>query len=376
MIRMVNGALSRRGLLAAPLGLSLAACMPAPARPTTPPGACAPAADYDITGFDAARLNAALDAFMADPADFHQLVIERDGKLVAERYRRGEDKPLDTGASALVTFDACTLHDLRSISKSVTSLLWGIAEGMGKTPPLTTPALSLYPELADLATGGREHVTLAHLLSMSSGLEWDETNYGGLQNPETQLYWNASQPRATFSHPLVAAPGARFNYCGGNTAIIADLLARFTGVSLTAFAQETLFAPLGISNWTWSRDYRRRPLAFAGLRLAPRDLIRIGRMVCDGGRWGDQQIVPEAWIAESTAPHVEVGDGLHYGYFWWLGATGGHDYIAGFGNGGQRLFIAPTLDLSVAITAGEYSRPGQGRVRGVFEAIIAAASSA
>jgi CubicO group peptidase (beta-lactamase class C family) len=357
-------------VLAAALGACVSACLPASTRAPGAPRACGVDGVAQLEGFDPSRLHAALTDFARSPINYHGLVVQRHGRLVGEVYRRGRDAPLDATFPTTTTFDACTLHDVRSISKSVTSLCWGIAAGQGKTPPLETRALDLYPELAHLKTGGREAITLAHLLTMTSGLEWNEENYGTLTNVETGLFFASSQARHTFDRPMAAPPGTKFNYNGGCTAVIAELLARYTGTSLPAFA------PLGIDDWRWANDYRNRPLSFAGLRMRPRDLARIGRMMLDGGLWEGRQVVLAAWVADSIRPHIETGDGLRYGYFWWLGeveALGArHAYAAGFGNGGQRLFMVPGLDLVVVITAGNYNGPAGRKSQDVFRQVAAA----
>lgn len=367
---------TRRGLLAGTLALGASACLPAPYRPATAGGACGPSGATSLEGFDEGRLKAALDDFAASPVNFHGLVIERRGALVGEKYRRGHDAPLDGSTSGEVTFDACALHDVRSISKSVTSLCWGIAAAQDKTPPLDTRVLNLYPKLENLKTDGREAITVAHLLTMTTGLEWDEESYGSVFNPETGLFIRSSQARQLFDRPMKTPPGAAFNYNGGATAVLADLLTRSTGDTIPVFAEKHLFTPLGIEEWRWVNDYRKRPAAFAGLRMRPRDLVRIGRMMLAGGQWEGREIVPAAWISDSIRPHIETGDGLRYGYQWWLGeveALGArHAYAAGFGNGGQRLFMVPALDLVVAVTAGNYNKPAGRKSRDVFGQVAAA----
>ena len=165
----------------------------------------------------------------------------------------------------------------------------------------------------------------------------------------------------------MAAPASTvFNYNGGGTAVLAQILVDHTGMELPEFARKYLFEPLGITDWEWTGDLRGRPLAFAGLRLRPLDLARIGQLVLQHGQWEGKQIVPADWIAESTRPHIDAGYGLQYGYQWWLGKVdalgGAHDWSAGIGNGGQRLYIVPDLDLVVAITAGDYNQPEIGRL--------------
>jgi len=318
-------------------------------------------ADPAAAGFDASRLCAVLRNFAEADINFHSLLVVRHGGLVAEGYHAGKDERVKDLFRTTRTFDASTLHDIRSISKSVTSLLWGIAQGQGKMPPLDTPALSLFPGLADLNRDGREAITLSQMLSMSSGLAWNEWRATSLfNNDEFGLFWHTSQAHYVFDRPMAASAGTQFNYNGGNTAVLAQLLAERVGMSLPEYARKQLFEPLGITDWEWVDDYRGRPLAFAGVRLRPRDLARIGQLVLQHGQWNGRQIVPAEWIAESTRPHIDTGMGLQYGYQWWLGkvAAGGTEqaWIGGIGNGGQRLWIVPGLDMVIVTTAGDYNQ--------------------
>ncbi|MCS0596383.1 serine hydrolase domain-containing protein [Massilia agri] len=340
------------------------------------PAAACDAPRLESAGFAATKLCALLDAPARDGANVHAIVVLRHGAVVAERYYQGRDRSIWSPFARTVQFDAILRHDLRSVSKSVTSLLWGIAQGEGRMPQLDTPALDLYPELADLKTGGREKVTLRQLFTMTSGLAWEEPIRYGIGNDETGLYWRSSQARYLFDRPL-APGGAVFNYNGGTTAVLADILMRRTGMPLEDYAQQKLFAPLGITDWEWQKDVRLRPMAFAGLRLRPRDLATIGQMVLQRGQWQGRQVVPAQWIDESLKAHVETGDGLQYGYQWWSGmvdALGGkHRWYAGFGNGGQRLYIVPTLSLVVVSTAGGYDDAGSGRHAGALFRALAGA---
>lgn len=312
-------------------------------------------------GLDADRLCAVLRNLADGDINFHSLLVVRHGRLVAEVYRPGKDERVKDLFRTTRTFDANTLHDIRSISKSVTSLLWGIAQGQGKMPPLDTPALSLFPELADLNGQGREAITLSQMLSMSSGLAWNEWRATSLfNNDEFGLFWHTSQTHYVFARPMAAPAGTQFNYNGGNTAVLAQLLAERVGMTLPEYARKQLFEPLGVTDWEWVDDYRGRPLAFAGVRLRPRDLARLGQLVLQHGQWNGRQLVPAEWIAESTRPHIDTGMGLQYGYQWWLGkgTAGGAEqaWVGGIGNGGQRLWIVPGLDMVIVTTAGDYNQ--------------------
>jgi CubicO group peptidase (beta-lactamase class C family) len=139
-----------------------------------------------------------------------------------------------------------------------------------------------------------------------------------------------------------------------------------------AFAREKLFDPLGIGATEWFTDRNGEAIAASGLRMTPRDLARIGLMMLNGGMWGDQRVVPAQWIERSTSPMVDVDEIRQYGYQWYFGkfaftvSTGPRwdrsrleRFWSAVGNGGQRLFIFPGLDLVVAITAGNYDAPDQ-----------------
>lgn len=318
-------------------------------------------------------LDTLLGAIATGADNLHGVVVERAGVVLGECYRDGHDRLTTALWSTPTHFDADTLHDVRSISKSVVSLLWGIAQARGLVPPLDTPALDLLPALADLRRDGREAITLAHLFDMTSGLAWTEPGrLGLLDDDELRLYWRADPARFVFERPLVSAPGTRWQYHSGGTAVLAQLLAERTGQPLPAWADAVLWAPMGITRWAWTADFRDRPLAFTGLRLRPRDLARLGRLVLGQGRWQGREVVPAAWLAESLQPRVDVPPlgpvltGLRYGRFWWHGQIPdprpAHrdsplSWTAGFGNGGQRLYLVPALDLVVSVSAGAYGEP-------------------
>ncbi|WP_154374866.1 serine hydrolase domain-containing protein [Pseudoduganella rivuli] len=316
------------------------------------------AAPVQQAGFNTRRLGEALAEFASGPVNFHGLVILRHGVLVAESYRTGRDRGLYQLLLRKRRFDASQLHDMRSVTRSVIGLLWGIAATQGKVPGMDTPVMALYPELKRLALRGKETVTVRHLLTNTCGLSWREINAGTLFNHELRLYWRTYAPYL-FRRPLATPPGMRFNYNGCCTSLLAELLAKHTGMTLTEFARIHLFEPLGITQWEWRKDLRGRPLAFSGLRLRPADLARIGQFVLQRGQWQGRQLLPAAWVDEAIRPHVDTGDGRQYGYHWWLGKVDAigrpHQWVGAIGNGGQRLYIVPALDLAVAITAGAYN---------------------
>ena len=319
-------------------------------------------ADPSEVGLDAARLSG-LGAFLRQwPAhNVHAVVVIRRGRLAFEQYFRGKERRWMDWSGA-VQFSPTQKHDIRSISKSVTSLLIGAAVDEGRLPPLDSPVIDYFPEYAELRTRKNAQVTFRHLLTMSHGLRWDESrSWNSRANNERQLLEARDPCRYVLEQPMALPPGASFNYCGGATTLLGAALAKAVGRSVDAYAREKLFQPLGITDIEWLRFTGSDEIAaFAGLRLRPRDLAKLGQLVANEGRWNGNQVLPAQWIRESTTAHVNAeGNGaLYYGYQWWLGRSllNGDElsWIAGFGSGGQRLFVVPGLDLVVVVNAFNY----------------------
>ena len=300
-------------------------------------------------------------------ANVHAVVVARHGKLVFERYFSGIDEnwgmPIGT-----IQFGPETRHDIRSITKSVTSLLLGIVIGRGLVPDVDTSVLALLPEYADAKSAAKDRITLKHLLTMSAGFAWDEdTPYTSAENSETRMDFASDPYRYVLEQPMQTPPGTFYNYSGGSAALISAILHKATGKTEDVLAQELLFAPLGISDVEWGRyPANNEPMAASGLRMRPRDLAKLGQLVLNHGEWDRQQVVPAAWIEASITPQIQGQQVYFYGYQWWLGrslvAGRAVNWIAGVGLGGQRLFIVPTLDLVVVVTAGLYSSEMQSWV--------------
>jgi CubicO group peptidase (beta-lactamase class C family) len=319
-------------------------------------------------GMDAAQLSE-LDKFLEQwpKHKIHAVIIARRGKLVLERYFSGED--VRWVQSSPVYFSPSELHDTRSISKSVTSLLIGIARGEGKFPPLESSVIDFFPEYADLRTTENVRITFQHLLAMTHGLLWNENKpWEDPANNERRMLEAKDPYRYVMEQPMALPPGKLFNYCGGATSVLGAALAKAVDRKIDAYAGEKLFGPLAIKDFEWlGCTGSTEVAAFGGLRLKPRDLAKLGQLMADDGRWNDKQVLPAGWVVESTRPRIDTrinteGYGaLSYGYQWWLGRTlrSRHDLplIAGFGNGGQRLFVVPSLDLVVAINAAHYGSP-------------------
>jgi CubicO group peptidase (beta-lactamase class C family) len=325
--------------------------------------------------FDTAAIERA-----AHEADLHGVLVWQGGQLLFELYRRSKDKPSGSFFARTVDFGPDVMHDMRSISKSVVALLVGQAVGRGEID-IHTPVLDFYPALADLRQGGREQITLAHLLHMASGLAWSEvaSTYGTNDNDETRLWWDGNPARYIVDRPLAAAPGTTWNYNGGHTVLLAEVLEQRSGRQLVDLARTDLFEPLGIKNWEWRTGLHGKPLAYAGLRLTPRDLLRLGQLMLAKGSWQGRNVVPAAWVAATLQPSIAIGNSpLRYGHHWWSGQAlregRNLSWTAGYGNGGQRLYVVPDLELAVVFTAGAYNSLQIGRAENaLIQQIIASA---
>lgn len=297
----------------------------------------------------------------------HAILIERRGKLIYEEYFAGFDERWGLPLGK-VSMTPETKHDLRSVTKSVVSALVGIAHSEGKIPSLDQPIVEWFPEYPELNTPDRRRVTLAHVLSMTSGFEWNENvPYNDPRNDEIRMTRDSQPLRYALSRSFAVDPGSDFNYNGGLTQVMAAVLVRATKTSLQDYARTKLFEPLGITDVEWLGDLAGMPAAASGLRLRARDLAKFGSLYLHGGKWNGKQIIPASWIEMSTRRHFrfrprtgrDAGGEFGYAYFWWYScypsAAGLIEARTAIGNGQQRIFVLPGLDMVVTIFAGRYN---------------------
>jgi CubicO group peptidase (beta-lactamase class C family) len=293
----------------------------------------------------------------------HALLVSQGGKLVFEHYGEGEDQGWDRPLGHVV-FGPDVLHDLRSVSKSVVGLAYGVALAEGKVPPPDAKLYAQFPEYADLASQpGRDKVTIHHVLSMTLGFEWDELTipYGDPRNSEMAMEAAPDRYRFILDRPIVGEPGVKWTYCGGATALLGRLIAKGTGEALPAYCRRVLFEPLGFGPSGWSIGRDGEPRAASGARLLPRDLVKIGQLMLANGSWNGRSVAPADWVKRVTRPVVPIRSGREYGYQWYIGALAAAQHLHWFGGigwGGQYLFVIPARDLVVVIHCGNYQRPG------------------
>jgi CubicO group peptidase (beta-lactamase class C family) len=337
---IVHEALFRRTIVAAVPGFASQPELPYRLRRPEPAGGWEIAEPAEV-GIDARHLEATVRAVTRGEAGIlHSLLIVRGGKLVLEEYFHG--------------FTRDDLHELQSVTKSLTSLLVGIAHDQGKIGSLDEPVLTWFPEYEETAAAGWEQVTLRHLLTMTAGLHQDRAH-----SPPGDLMGPALFAEAFGRRPVHEA-GSRWIYNNYDIELLGGILRRATGMQADVFAARFLFAPLGITEWDWEAGKMEGYPSLSGLlRLRPLDLAKISQMVLDKGRWQGVQVISEEWVEESTAPLVATPrQAEKYGYFWIrLEAPldlGPHPVIVAQGGGSQIIHIVPGLDILTVNTGGNY----------------------
>lgn len=335
----------------------------------------------DEVGFS--DLEARFDKLIADKRvwNLHGVVVARRGRIAFERYFEGEQNSWGKLLSR-TQLGPDTLHNLYSVTKSIVALVYGVALAAGKVPPPKASLYEQFSEYKDLveADPRRKEITIADALTMTLGLQWDEISipYSDPKNDEIGMEMASDRYRFILERPIIGSPGKRWLYSGGATALIGRIIANGTGQPLPDYARGALFDPLalGPTEWINNKDtwvaarYGRgdgEPVAASGFRMTPRDLARIGQLVLNNGAAGGRQLVTAEWLTECLTPRVSVDEQRRYGYQWYMGdfEHGLRDrsrldrWVGCFGNGGQRLFVMPALDLVVAVTAGNYGAPDQ-----------------
>ena len=289
----------------------------------------------------------------------HSLLIYKNDKLVSENYFSGQDYNWGRNIGIVKHSDS-TLHDMRSVSKSVVSACIGIAIAQGKIKGVDQKVFDFFKDLEQFNNEGREVLTIKHLLTMSSGLEWnEELSYDNPLNSETQMDKSDDPIAFALSRKIITRPGTEWRYNGGTTEVLAHIIKRVTGKNIYEYAQEFLFEPLGITNSAWTNSRPDNPAAPSGLRLTSRDMLKFGTLYLNNGKWGTKQIIPKEWVQESLQSSINRPESGGYGYQFWIinytikGAS--LTIPAAVGNGDQRIYIDKKNALLVVTTAGNYN---------------------
>ncbi|GAA2511238.1 serine hydrolase [Pilimelia columellifera] len=294
-------------------------------------------ARFAPAGLDVASLDESADWF-GGVKNSRSLILVRGGRLVYERYFHGGGPQQS--------------NNVHSASKSVLQAVYGIALCRGDIASYDTP-IGHYLPAAVAAGSTKAGITIRHLLTMRSGLQWseDETEYA-IENGNDWV-------KAILDQPLAATPGARFHYSTGDTHLLSAVLQAATGVTLERYASVHLFAPLGIGHQAWGCDPQGVASGGCNVFLPARALARFGELYLRNGVWNGQQVVPAEAIAFSRAysGHKEQDPRYQYGALWWLATVRGHPVQFAWGWGGQYVAVIPSLDLVFSSTQDTTGKP-------------------
>ncbi len=280
--------------------------------------------------------------------NLHSILLVRGDKLVVEQYFSGTDEN-----GKYQTYNRDTLHTLQSATKSVNSILIGIALDQHLLHGVDEKISSFFPEFA-----GNDDIRLNHFLSMTAGLDWNEEDHTDSRDDCIRMNRTYDPEHFVLERPVVAAPGTKFAYNSGISVMLGEIIRKVSHLPADKFAETNLFTPLGISNYRWWAFPNGSVHTGGGLYLRPRDMAKIGCLILNNGRWHGKQIVSEDWVRESTKQQPpDDGQGLNqgYAYQWWRFSFKCRDQmipaVQARGYGGQSILIFPSLDLVAVFTA-------------------------
>jgi CubicO group peptidase (beta-lactamase class C family) len=288
----------------------------------------------EAQGMDSAKLAEMFEEIDQKDLNIHHVMIIRNGYIVAQCdfYPYPHDQ----------------LHLLNSVTKSVTSAAIGIAVNEGVITSMENPVLSYFPDQNfENPSDFKSRMTIKNLLTMTAGFDWSEDgNYGAPYDSWTQMKLSDNAVNYILNKPVTTEPGKTFYYNTGASYLLSALITQKTGKSASEYVLEKIFRPIGIDDYYWSIDNQGISSGGGSLLLRTEDLAKFGYLYLNNGKWGDQQLIPEAYIKESTALSIETPNGLAgrdgYGYHWWMNSSGGY---SGRGFRGQFLFVVPEENI-------------------------------
>lgn len=311
-----------------------------------PPPAYWPTQDWrtstpEAQGVESGLLAQAVDLIREQGLAVDSLLIVRHGYVVLDAY--------------FYPYTADRLHDVASVTKSITYTLTGIAIEEGVIGGLSAPLAGFFPEVTSPSSDPRKaRITIRDLVSMSSGLRC------GYAPGEMELRAMLETPnwlQSVLDLPMAAEPGREFAYCSGNSHLLSAIISRRAHTTTLEFAQRKLFAPLGIHKVVWPTDPQGVNRGWSQLQMTPRDLAKIGFLFLHRGLWEDRQIVSADWVERATRAQIGVPKKeVDYGYGWWIHKGQYAGLYEAQGRGGQFVTVAPARDVVVVFTGGFYDR--------------------
>ena len=304
--------------------------------------------------------------------EVHSMLIFKDGKLIFEEYFKGHEFKHDgpNHHGELVAWEKDSLHRVMSVTKSITSACIGIAIDKGFIKSVHQSIFDYLPEYQSLNSDGKDKITIEHLLTMTSGLQGNEwlVPYSNPKNDVIAVYWSQNPITHILSKPLKYEPGSFFQYFGGSNFLLAEILKNAAKMDLDAFSRKYLFEPLGIDAHYWFQLNKGVVDGAGGLKITPRDMVKIGVTFLKKGVWNGKRIIFEQWVEKSATPfpgnnwmnNWDDHWGMRgYSYSWWTHTFVKSSqriqmyYAAGWG--GQYIMVIPELHTVIVFTGGNYT---------------------
>jgi len=306
-----------------------------------PPGNTDTGTTPDCHGIDRASLQQAVDWITSNRNFIDSFQVHHCGELLVEQYYNG--------------FTRTTPHEIQSATKSYAGVLVGIALDQGLIRDLNQPILELLPAYADLLTGEKANITVAHLLTMTSGLAWTDFGPG---NSFDRIEAADDSVAFILGEPLVTSPGETFYYNTGSSHLLSAIIHHNAGMATAAYADRHLFGPLGIAEVEWPALRDGVNQGGWGMYLRPEDFAKLGQLLLDEGVWQGERLLSQEYVDDATSPHVPTEYGGSYGYQLWIQTEWFEveDIAAARGYGGQDCFILEDLDTVVTFT-GDIDQP-------------------
>ncbi|MEU8865771.1 serine hydrolase domain-containing protein [Streptomyces umbrinus] len=287
----------------------------------------------ETQGMDSTKLRTGLTKLGNNASLLSALVIRHD-RLVAERYYDGGG--------------AQRSNNVHSVSKSVLQALVHIAVEKGDIRSLDDPVADYLPEYFSEASPDKKTITIRHMLTMRSGLDWTE------DSTESRVEKTSNWVRSILGRELVSAPGTTYNYSSGNTHVVSAVLQKTTGMSTCQFAHQYLFGPMGITAEHWGRDPQGVFSGGYNVYLTPREMAKFGLLYLHDGKWGGRQLVPRGAVRAAQARTTEVDDVFAYSEGWWTQTISERSTYFAWGFGGQFVYVIPSTDV-VLVTSEDTS---------------------
>jgi CubicO group peptidase (beta-lactamase class C family) len=295
-------------------------------------------------GLSSVELNEMFDYIKTNKIRVHSIQILRHNKLLLDAY--------------FYPYNAASLHEVASVTKSITSTLAGIAIDKRFIPGVSEAAFKYFPGYNSM-DAIKQSVTIENLITMQSGLDCGTD----LSDPAINVDQRLAQIRecpdwiaCALQIPMATKPGEKFAYCNANCHLLSAIVEKATGKSLADFGARELFTPLGITNFYWPADPQGVNYGWADMQLHPYDMLKIGQLMLHKGKWGGKQLVSENWLNTATIAHVkETGGPDGYGYYWWVPGGDYPDVFEAVGRGGQRITVWPSKDMVIVFTGGGFN---------------------